>query len=61
VVAFKEQRESVIAKLVGTRNEIEDLLSLASPALVLFPNERDELSATVRTLDSIAQRVETDS
>jgi hypothetical protein len=60
-VALKEQRHSVIAKLVGTRNEIEDLLNLSSPALVLSPNERDELSATVRTLDSIALRLETDS
>jgi hypothetical protein len=60
-VVFKEQRHSVIAKLVGTRNEIEDLLNLCSPALVLSPTERDELSATVRTLDSIAQRVATDS
>jgi hypothetical protein len=60
-MADKEQRHSVIAKLVGTRNEIEDVLNLSSPALVLSPRERDELSATVRTLDSIARRVETDS
>jgi hypothetical protein len=58
---FKEQRHSVIAKLVGTRNEIDDVLNLSSPALVLSPKERGELSATVRMLDSIAQRVETDS
>jgi hypothetical protein len=60
-MADKEQRHSVIAKLVGTRNEIEDVLNLSSPALILSPKERDELSATVRTLDSIARRVETDS
>jgi hypothetical protein len=60
-MAYKEQRHGIIAKLVGTRNEIEDVLNLSSPALILSPKERDELSATVRTLDSIARRVETDS
>jgi hypothetical protein len=60
-MAFKEQCQRVIAKLVGTRNEIEDVLNLCSPALILSPKERDALSAAVRTLDGIARRVETDS
>ena len=59
-MVLNEQRHSVVAKLIGARNEIKDVLDLSTPPVVLSPKERDELSATVRTLDSIAQRLETD-
>jgi hypothetical protein len=54
----KEQRQNVIAKLVGARNEIEDVLTVSSPDLVLSAKECDELSAMVRALGHIVLRVE---
>jgi hypothetical protein len=57
-MVLKEPHQSVIAKLVGARNEIEDVLSISPPALVLSAKECDELSAIVRALGSIVLRVE---
>jgi len=48
----------VIAKLVGARCEVEDVLLSSSRSAVLSEQERIRLSILMGTIDSIVRRIE---
>lgn len=55
----KRQRQTgVIAKLVGARCEVEDVLLSAGGSTVLSAQERVKLSFLMKAIDAIVQRIE---
>jgi hypothetical protein len=59
VVEGKQRRRRiVIAKLVGARCEVEDVLLSANGSTVLSASERVRLSTLMAAIDNIVQRIE---
>ncbi len=54
----RQRRTGVIAKLVGARCEVEDVLLSAAGSTVLTVQERVNLSFLMKALDNIVQRIE---
>jgi hypothetical protein len=54
----QRRRSRVIAKLVGARCEVEDVLLSPNGTTVLSASERDRLSTLMAALDNIVQRIE---
>ncbi|HKB98550.1 MAG TPA: hypothetical protein VKD23_07180 [Terriglobales bacterium] len=54
----KRRRTRVIAKLVGARCEVEDVLLSSSASAVLLAQERVRLSTLMGALDNIVRRIE---
>jgi len=54
----RQRRTSVIAKLVGARCEVEDVLLSAGGSTVLTVQERVNLSFLMKAIDNIVQRIE---
>jgi hypothetical protein len=52
------RRSSVIAKLVGARCEVEDVLLSPNGSTVLSASERFRLSILMAAIDNIVQRIE---
>jgi hypothetical protein len=51
-------RSCVIAKLVGARCEVEDVLLSSNGSAVLLTPERDRLSIVMVAIDDIVRRIE---
>jgi len=56
--AHGEQRERTIAKLIGARCEVEDVLLSSGGSAVLSAGERVRLSILTRVIDNIVRRIE---
>jgi len=54
----QRRRSSVIAKLVGARCEVEDVLLSPNGSTVLSAAERVRLSILMAAIDNIVQRIE---
>ena len=54
----QRKRTRVIAKLVGARCEVEDVLLSSSASAVLLAQERVRLSTLMGALDNIVRRIE---
>jgi hypothetical protein len=54
----QRRRRSVIAKLVGARCEVEDVLLSPNGTTVLSASERVRLSILMAAIDNIVQRIE---
>jgi hypothetical protein len=54
----QRRRRSVIAKLVGARCEVEDVLLSPNGSTVLSASERVRLSVLMAAIDNIVQRIE---
>ena len=54
----QRKRTRVIAKLVGARCEVEDVLLSSSASAVLLAQERARLSTLMGALDNIVRRIE---
>jgi hypothetical protein len=54
----QRRRTSVIAKLVGARCEVEDVLLSSSGSTVLSAQERVRLSNLMGAIDNIVRRIE---
>ena len=54
----QRSRTRVIAKLVGARCEVEDVLLSSSGCTVLSAQERERLSILVVGIDNIVRRIE---
>jgi len=54
----RQRRTGVIAKLVGARCEVEDVLLSAGGSTVLTVQERVNLSFLMKAIDNIVQRIE---
>ena len=58
--ADREQRRraGVIAKLIGARCEVEDVLLSSGASTVLSAQERTRLSILMKVIDNIVRRIE---
>ncbi|MGA7294211.1 MAG: hypothetical protein WBW53_20130 [Terriglobales bacterium] len=56
--ADEHKRSNVIAKLVGARCEVEDVLLSRSGTAVLLEQERTRLSQMMGAIDDIVRRIE---
>jgi hypothetical protein len=54
----QRKRSGVIAKLVGARCEVEDVLLSSTGSAVLLVPERDRLSVLMVVIDDIVRRIE---
>ncbi len=54
----RQRRTRVIAKLVGARCEVEDVLLSAGGSMVLTVQERVRLSFLMKVIDNIVRRIE---
>lgn len=54
----QRRRRSVIAKLIGARCEVEDVLLSPNGSTVLSASERVRLSVLMAAIDNIVQRIE---
>jgi len=54
----RQRRTVVIAKLVGARCEVEDVLLSPRGSTVLTTSERVRLSILMRTINNIVRRIE---
>jgi hypothetical protein len=54
----QRRRSAVIAKLVGARSEVEDVLLSSNRSMVLLTSERVRLSILMVEIDDIVRRIE---
>jgi hypothetical protein len=54
----QRRRSAVIAKLVGARSEVEDVLLSSNRSIVLLTSERVRLSIVMVAIDDIVRRIE---